>query len=156
MDKKDIDGLIDQLRGSTQLSVFQKEVEKAIKADAESAKTKAEEDSKKLEKIKEAEKKLREESVVPSTEEKKKKSNIEKHNEKLKKQLEADTETKEKDDTDNKTIKKLTEQMTKMSEEIDALKKRKNYRTPPPKGDKVDEPDDFIKQNITKDFEIIV
>lgn len=155
MDKKEIDGLIDQLRGSTQLSVFQKEVEKAIKADAESAKTKAEEDSKKLEKIKEAEKKLREEADTKdgTTPEEKKRDKSGKF---LKTEPETPEETKEKDDTDNKTIKKLTEQMTKMSEEIDALKKRKNYRTPPPKGDKVDEPDDFIKQNITKDFEMVV
>ena len=155
MDKKEIDGLIDQLRGSTQLSVFQKEVEKAIKADAESAKTKAEEDSKKLEKIKEAEKKLREEADTKdgTTPEEKKRDKSGKF---LKTEPETPEETKEKNDTDNKTIKKLTEQMTKMSEEIDALKKRKNYRTPPPKGDKVDEPDDFIKQNITKDFEMVV
>ena len=46
--------------------------------------------------------------------------------------------------------------MAKMAEEIDALKKRKNYRTAPPAAKKVDEVDDFVKQNITKDFEMIV
>ncbi len=43
-----------------------------------------------------------------------------------------------------------------MSEEMAALKKIKNYRTAPPAAKKVDEVDDFIKQNITKDFEMRV
>ena len=100
-------------------------------------------------------------TVVPPTEEKKEKTNIEVYNKKLKAQQEEDTEIPEEEEEaeeeDNEDIiKKLSEQMAKMAEEIDALKKRKNYRTAPPVAKKVDEVDDFVKQNITRNFEMIV
>jgi hypothetical protein len=148
--KNEIDELINKIRGTTPSSELQKEVEAVIKADEEKAKLKAEADKKKLADIKAAEKKLKEDAIKEAGEKKKKKLTGQEEEEKS----EEDSEEEETDS--DAIIKKLTEDMAKMAEEIDALKKRKNYRTPPPKGKKVDEQDDFIRQNITKDFEMVV
>ena len=155
---KEITELIDKLRGTTPTNELQKEVEAIILADETKANVKAEADKKILEDIKTKEELLRKKTktVVPPTEEKKEKTNIELYNEKVKTQLEADKEIEESKKEDTETIKKLTEQMSKMAEEIEALKKRKNYRTAPPKAEKVDEVADFVKQNITRNFEMIV
>lgn len=71
------------------------------------------------------------------------------------KKKEPDT-PEEKEDKPEDRIKELTEQLKTMTKEIDALKKRKNYRTKPPDAEVVDEVDDFIKQNITKDYEVTI
>ena len=170
---KEIKELIDKIRGSTPSSELQKEVEAVIKADEIKAKAKTEADKKKLDDIKVVEKKLKkdaikeeaekiknEKEVASSTEEQKEKTNIELYNKQRKAEQEKDTKLKEPTEEDevdaDAVIKELTEQMEKMSKEIEALKKRKNYRTKPPKAEKVSELDDFIKQNITKDFEMVV
>lgn len=152
---KEIAELIDKIRGSTPKSELQEEVEAVIKADEEKAKIKAEADKKKLDGIKAVEKKLKEDAIkaeiAKKEAEKKKKAGGEEEE-----KSEEDSEDEEEEVDNEAVIKKLTEAMDKMAEEIDALKKRKNYRTKPPKADKVDEVDDFIKQNITRDFEMIV
>jgi len=156
--QKEISDLINKIRGTTPSSELQKEVENIIKADEAKAITKAELEANALKDIKAKEKLLR--KVKKQLDTKDKKTTVEKDRDKTgkftKKEPETPEENEEKDDTDNETIKKLTEQMAKMSEEIAALKKRKNYRTAPPAAEKVDEVDDFVKQNITKNFEMIV
>ena len=160
---KEIKELIDKVRGTTPSSELQKEVEAVIKADDDKAKAKAEADKKKLDDIKAAEKKLKKDAIKEETD-KKKKAAAKKKKKAEKKETgdeeeeksEGDSEEEEDEEDTDAVIKKLTEGMEKMAEEIAALKKRKNYRTKPPKADKVDEVDDFIKQNITKDFEMVV
>jgi len=148
----EIKDLIDKIRGTTPSSELQKEVEAVIKADEESTKIKAAAEKKKLDNIKAAEKKLKKDAIKEEADKKKKKKAGEEEEEKS----EEDSEGEEEEADNEAIIKKLTEDMGKMAEEIKALKKRKNYRTPPPKGKKVEEVDDFIKQNITKDFEMVV
>jgi len=163
---KEIKELIDKIRGSTPSSELQKEVEAVIKADEEKAKILAETDKKKLDDIKAAEKKLKEDAIKEEAASKKKEADNadkippelpERDNTGKFKKKDPATPEEEEDEVDaDAVIKELTEQMEKMSKEIEALKKRKNYRTKPPKADKVSELDDFIKQNITKDFEMVV
>jgi len=159
---KEITELIDKIRGTTPTTELQKEVEAIIKADEEKAKIKAEADKKVLEDIKTKEALLRkkdkkkEKETVDTEEELPEPPERDKGGKFKKKEPETPEEQKEQDEADSETVKKLTEQMAKLSEEIEALKKRKNYRTAPPAAKKVDEVDDFIKQNITKDFEMVV
>lgn len=156
---KEISDLIDKIRGTTPTNELQKEVEAIIKEDDEKAKVKAEADKKILDDIKAKEvllKKTKTKEADDTGEEPPEAPERDKSGKFKKKEPETPEEIEESDKEDSETIKKLTEQMTKMAEEIDALKKRKNYRTPPPKAEKVDEVDDFIKQNITKNFEMIV
>ena len=157
--QKEISDLINKIRGTTPSSELQKEVENIIKEEDKNAILKVEADKKVLEDIKKKEALLRnmkekkadtKEGEPPKTPER---DNAGKF---TKKDPETPEEIEESDKADSETIKKLTEQMAKMAEEIDALKKRKNYRTPPPAAEKVDEVADFIKQNITKNFELIV
>lgn len=158
MSEKEIDELINKIRGTTPSSELQKEVETLIKADEEKAKLKKEAADKLLDDIKKQEKLLKEKAI------KEEKAKKEKKRDKTGKYLKTEPETPEENEEDeeegeeqtNETIKNLTEQMAKLTEEIAALKKRKNYRTAPPAAEKVDEVDDFVKQNITKDFEMIV
>lgn len=158
---KEIKELINKIRGTTPANELQKKVEAVIKEDEVKAKAKAEADKKKLDEIKAAEKKLKEDATKEEADkkkaaaDKKKKKKLTGQDEEEKTDEEPEGDETEEDDTDA-VIKKLTETMDKMAEEIDALKKRKNYRTKPPKADKVSEVDDFIKQNITKDFEMVV
>ncbi len=142
MANTEISDLINKIRGTTPTSELQKKVEATIKADEDAAKLKAEKDKKILDDIKTAEIKLKEDAIKEEKDKKEK--------------PEDDSEEEEEDDKSDETIKKLIEQMAKLTEEIGALKKIKNYRTAPPAAKKVDEVDDFIKQNITKDFEMVV
>ncbi len=153
MANTEISDLIDKIRGTTPTSELQKDVEAVIKADEDLAKLKAEKDKKKLDDIKAAEKKLKKDAIKEEKDKKKKTGEDEKE------KPDADSDDIEEVDLgkpNEATIKKLTEAMKIMSEEIAALKKIKNYRTKPPPAKKVDEVDDFIKQNITKDFEMRV
>lgn len=155
---KEMDELLTKLRGSTPTSELKKVVDAIVKSDEEAAKVKAEAEKKVLEDIKAKDKLIRKpkkkaddvDGEPPEEPERDKGGKF------VKKEPETPEEIEESDKEDSETIKKLTEQMTKMGTEIDALKKRKNYRTPPPKAEKVDEVDDFIKQNITKNFETVV
>jgi len=156
---KELEDLINKLRGTTPASELQKEVEAIIKADDEKANIKTEADKKILEDIKAKEALLRNDPKIgadDAEEEVKKLPEREKTGKFKKKEPETPEEIQEPGTEETETIKKLTEQMTKMGEEIDALKKRKNYRTAPPVAKKVDEVDDFVKQNITRNFEMIV
>ena len=159
INEEKIKELLNTLRGTTTDAKFKEYVEIVIKEDKEKAKIKAETDKKLLDKIKKANDKIKE------SEKKKEKETDDTDDEppetpdrddkgKFKKK-EPDTPP-EITDKDEAEIKKLTDQMEKMSKEIDALKKRKNYRTKPPKAEVVDEVDDFIKQNLTKDFEVVI
>lgn len=154
--KLEIDELINKIRGTTPSSELQKEVEAVIKADEEKTKAKAEADKTKLDDIKAAEKKLKEDAIKEEAEKKKKAAEKKLTGQEEEEESEEDSEDEEEEVDSEAIIKKLTEDVDKMAKEIKALKKRKNYRTPPPKGKKVDEQDDFIKQNITKDFEMVV
>ena len=156
MANTEISDLINKIRGTTPTSELQKKVEATIKADEDAAKLKAEKDKKILDDIKAAEKKLKED-VIKAEKDKKKKKNGEDEKEK------PDDDSDDIEEVDlgdpllsEKQIKLLTEQMAKIAEEMAALKKIKNYRTAPPAAKKVDEVDDFIKQNITEDFEMRV
>ncbi len=142
-------------------------MESIIKADAEKAKAKAEAEKKLAKDVKIAAEKLKnqkEKTNMKTIKEITGKSVQELLDEEEKQKKKTSTGDKEKEksgedseETDAEAkIKELTETMDKMTKEIDALKKRKNYRMKPPPADKVDEVDDFIKQNITKDFEVII
>ena len=139
---QDMTELIDKIRGTTPEDKIKEGVDIIIKADAEKAKAKAEEDKKKLESVKKAEednkKKAAEEETKKKAEAKKKKLTGDKGEEKTGEDSEIDANAK---------VKTLTENMEKMAKEIEGLKKQKNYRTKPPKADTVDELSDFIKQN---------
>lgn len=157
---KELEDLINKLRGTTPKNELLKEVEAIIEADETKANIKTEADKKVLEDIKAKEALLRKPKkkgeMDDTDEEPPEAPERDKGGKFVKKEPETPEEIEEAKEEDTETIKKLTEQMTKMSEEIDALKKRKNYRTPPPVAKKVDEVDDFIKQNITRNFEMIV
>jgi hypothetical protein len=141
--------MLDEIRGATPEDKLRAGVEAVIKADTEKAKAKADADAETkknlLEKVKAVAEKIKNEkqaaAEVPETPETPEVPEV------------PDTEEEE-----DKTaeIDKLTKQMADMAKEIEALKKRKNYRTNPPIAEKVDEVDDFIKQNITKDFEVVI
>ena len=159
MSGNEIDELINKIRGTTPSSELQKEVEALIKADEKNAKLKAEAAKKQLEDIKAKEDLLRENHKIgadDAEEEPPEPPARDKSGKFVKKEPETPEEQEEQDEKDAETIKELTKKMAKMVEEIAALKKIKNYRTPPPPAKKVDEVDDFVKQNITKDFEMIV
>ncbi len=148
---KEIAELIDKIRGTTPEDKIKEGVDIIIKADAEKAKAKAEEDNKKLEIIKKAEKenkkKAAEEEIKKKAEAEKKKLTGDKEEEKTEEDSEVDASAK---------VKTLTENMEKMAKEIEGLKKQKNYRTKPPKAETVDELADKIKQNsqvLSGDFE---
>ena len=157
--KLELEEMINKLRGSTLASELQQEVEAIIKADEEKANIKTEADKKILEDIKAKEELLRKNPKIgadDAEEEPPKPPERDKTGKFTKKAPETPEEIEVAAAEDTETIKNLTEQMGKMAEEIDALKKRKNYRTAPPAAKKVDEVDDFVKQNITKNFEMIV
>ena len=157
--KEKVRELIDEIRGSTAIDSVKEQVKKVIEAD----KLKAEEVKKaglevkkditdKLKKIKDdlkAEEKLKAEIEKKKGDKKsgKKKGNEEDDEEDEEFQEgEEDTGSDEEGTAESK-IKALTKALEKMNKEIKALKKRKNYRTKPPKSKKVDELSDFIKQN---------
>ncbi|KKN22862.1 hypothetical protein LCGC14_0910920 [marine sediment metagenome] len=157
--KEKVRELIDEIRGSTAIDSVKEQVKKVIEAD----KLKAEEVKKaglevkkditdKLKKIKDdlkAEEKLKAEIEKKKGDKKsgKKKGNEEDDEEDEEFQEgEEDTGSDEEGTAESK-IKALTKTLEKMNKEIKALKKRKNYRTKPPKSKKVDELSDFIKQN---------
>lgn len=154
-----IEKLINEIRGTTPEDKLKLGVQAIIKDDAEKAEAKAKTDANKelLDKVKIAAEKLKNEKkeieadstdeVSPETPERDDKGKFKK------KEPDHPNEDQDKDETE---IKRLTEQMEKMAKEIDALKKRKNYRTKPPAAEVVDEVDDFIQQNITKNFESVV
>lgn len=159
INEEKIEGLLNELRGTTTSAKFKEYVATVIKADKDKAKAKVEEDKKLQEKLKKAIEKTR------KSEKKKEKETDDTDDEppetpdrddKGKFKKKGPDTPPEITDKDEAEIKKLTEAMEKMTKEIDALKKRKNYRTKPPKAEVVDEVDDFIKQNITKDFEVII
>jgi len=156
--EEEVAGLLDTIRGSTPDSNLRKGVEAIIKADAKKTKEKIDTEKKLLDKIKAAAEKLKNEKKKEESSDNTE-GESHRHSEKDKdgkfKKKETDTPKEDEDEAEGK-IKELTEQMEKMTKEIDALKKRKNYRTKPPKADVVDEVDDFIKQNITKDFEVLI
>jgi len=159
---KDMTELIDKIRGSTAEDVIKEQVEKTIKQDAEKAKAKSEADKKLKADIKKAADEIKKEKVKkPETKEKKKKEKKEKSTGDKDEEISEDDleeDDEDEDDTEPK-IKKLTDLMESMAKEIEALKKQKNYRMKPPKAKKVDELDDFIKQNsqiMAKDFEVMI
>ena len=157
INEEKIKELINEIRGTTSDDKLKEYVETVIKDDKEKAKVKAEEDKKLKEKIKKAADEIKNEKIkkeVDSTDDEPPKPP--KRDDKGKFTKEEPDTPEEDDDKDEAEIKKLTEQMEKVTKEIDALKKRKNYRTKPPKAKVVDEVDDFIKENITKDFEVII
>jgi len=139
---KEIKELIDKIRGTTPEDKIKEGVDIIIKADAEKAKAKVEEDNKKLESVKKAEeenkKKATEEEAIKKAEAEKKKLTGDK---------EGGTTEPDSEEDANAKVKTLTENMEKMAKEIEGLKKQKNYRTKPPKAETVDELDDRIKQN---------
>lgn len=152
LNSEKVKALIDEIRGTTPADALKKGVELIIKSDAEKAKIKAEEDKKLQEKIKKEKQPPEEDSSGKEERERDKDGKF------IKKepQTPEEQEEQEVDDKDKVKIDDLTKQMEAMGKEIEALKKQKNYRTPPPKAKKVDEVDDFIKQNITKDFEVVI
>ena len=163
-DVKEMKELIDKIRGTKPEEEIKDKVEAIIKAekDIKDAKTKASVDAKAklLEGIKAEEEKLKKEGEEEEAEKKKKAA--EKKKAKLNGEEEEEkTEGDSEEDTDESLIEKLTEQIEAMGKEVEALKKRKNYRTAPPKSKKVDAKDlpDFIVQNTqdiqNKDFEVM-
>ena len=157
INEEKINELINEIRGTTSEDKLREGVEAIIKADTKKTEEKAKIDAEKklLDKIEAAAEKIKnEEKEADDTDEEPPKPPERDKEGKFKKKEPDHPE--EPEDKDEETIKKLTEQMEKMAKEIEALKKRKNYRTKPPKGEEVDEVDDFIKQNITKDFEVII
>ena len=158
---KDIQELIDKIRGKTEAEKTKDTVDAILKAEKEitdeKAKVKAEADKTLLDNVKAAEKKLKEDAIKEEAEKKKKEASGSEEEE----NSGEDSEDEEEEEDDDVTIKKLTKQMEKMAEEVKALKKRKNYRTKPPKSKKVDAKDlpDFILQNTqniqNKDYEVM-
>jgi hypothetical protein len=146
-DSKEVQELIDKIRGKTPDEKTKDTVDAILKAEKELEETKAKEEADKkaslLDKIKAEEEKLKNQEEEEDEDED-----------------ETSEDESEEDDSEEK-IKQLTEQMEKMTEEIEALKKRKNYRTKPPKAKKVDAKDlpDFIVQNAqniqNKDYEVM-
>ena len=158
-DVKEMTELIDKIRGKSEADKTADTVDVILKAEKEvadeKAKVKAEADKKLLDDVKAAEKKLKEDAIKDEAEKKKKKELT--GGEEEEEKPEGDSE----EDTDESLIEKLTEQIEAMGKEVEALKKRKNYRTAPPKSKKVDAKDlpDFIVQNTqdiqNKDFEVM-
>jgi len=157
MSNEKISEMLDEIRGSTPEDKLKAGVEAIIKADTKKAKVKADAEA-------ETKKKLLEKVKAVAEKIKNEKQGTEKPETKKGKQ---GTETPEAPETpevpevpevvdDKAKIDELTKKMEDMAKEIEALKKRKNYRTKPTAAEKVDEVDDFIKQNITKDFEVVI
>ncbi len=144
-----VKALISEIRGTSSADKLKKGVELIIKNDADKAKAKSEAD-KKVDKIKELDDKIKTLKTPPKTPETPETPEVPGVPET------ADAPETEEDEDKTAEIDKLTKQMEDMGKEIDALKKQKNYRTKPPEAEKVDEVDDFIKQNITKDFEVVI
>lgn len=160
MNEEEIKALIAEIRGENATDNIKSTVESIIKADTEKAKIKAEEDKKLQENIKAASDKIKKEKQPPEDDSSGKE---ERERDKSGKFIKSEPQTpaeqeeqEEQEDKDQSKINELTKQMEAMAKEIEALKKRKNYRMSPPKGKEVDEVDDFIKQNITKNFEVII
>ena len=153
INEKDIASLMDEIRGASPEATLKAGIEAIIKDDKEKAKAKVDAAKKLAEKVKEAADKIKEadlddkDKTPPEVPERDDKGKF--------KKKEPDT-PEEKEDKPDDRIKELTEQLKTMTKEIEALKKRKNYRTKPPDAEEVDEVDDFIKQNITKDFEVTI
>ena len=158
-DVKEMKELIDKIRGSDPDTENRNKVDAILKAQKEidDAKAKAEADakSKQLDQIKAAEEKLKEDAIKEEAEKKKKAAEDKEGDE-------DEDEEEEEEETDEQKMDKLVSQMESMGKEIEALKKRKNYRSAPPKTKKVDAKDlpDFIVQNTqdiaNQDFEIVV
>lgn len=170
-DSKEIKELIDKIRGKTEADKTADTVDAILKAEKEiadeKAKVKAEADKKLLDDVKAAEEKIKKDLAAEAKAKKKKaadkKLTGEEEEESSEEGSEEDSEedSEDEEETDESKIEKLTEQMDKMAGEVKALKKRKNYRTKPPKSKKVDAKDlpDFIVQNTqniqNKDYEVM-
>lgn len=156
INKEKVRELINEIRGSTAVDKVKEQVKQVIAAD----KKKAEEAKEKVKKQKdEVDAKLKKIKDDLEAEEKMKAEKKKKEKESATGGEEEESSEDDEEEEEESEIEKLTKQMTDMAKEIEALKKRKNYRTKPPKAKKVDELDDFIKQNrqvISKDFEVVI
>ena len=166
---KDIQELIDKIRGKTEADKTAETVDAILKAEKEiadeKAKIKSEKDKSLLDKIKAEEEKLKnqKEKDADGTGKTPPKEPERDAEGKFKKKAPDTPEENEEEGEDDseEIIKKLTEQMEKIGEEVKALKKRKNYRTKPPKAKQTDAKDlpDFIVQNTqniqNKDYEVM-
>jgi len=157
INEKDINSLMAEMRGASPEATLKAGIESIIKADAEKAKAKVDAEKKLAKDIKAAEEKIKKIELDKDGEEPPpaRERDDEGKFKKIEPATPEENEEEEDDDSEIK-IKELIEQMEKMTKEIDALKKRKNYRTKPPAAEEVDEVDDFIKQNITKDYEVVI
>lgn len=166
---KDIQELIDKIRGKTEEGKTRDTVDAILKAEKEiadeRAKVKAEKDKSLLDKIKAEEEKLKnqkegEADDADGTPPKEPERDSEGKFKKKEPDTPGENEEEGEDDAEE-IIKKLTGQMEKIAEEVEALKKRKNYRTKPPKAKQTDAKDlpDFIVQNTqniqNKDYEVM-
>jgi len=158
-----VKSLIAEIKGEDPDDKLRGTIEATIKADAEKVKAKAEEDKKLQEEVITAAEEIKK-IVPPETDSSGKEPRerdesgkfIKKEPETPEEQEAVEEPIDEEEDEDESKIKELIGQVEEMNKEIEALKKRKNYRMKPPKAEVVEEVHDFIQQNITKNFEVVV